>query len=227
MKWLIPLLGLTLSVYVSGRVYERSFRRPILDWGARPDEVARRLPGDEFLEDADVVATRAITIAAPPSVIWPWLIQMGPGRGGVYTYDWIENLFGLDMHSVDEIVPEWQSMEVGFVWRNPQGSVMRAEIVDPERAIVLRAEDGSWVWAFILVAEGGHTRLISRNRFVVSGGRLQRSVGMILMEPGSLIMERKMLQGIKDRAERLGRPRGSDSVADPVVHAQVGVRSPA
>jgi hypothetical protein len=204
MKRLVSFLALGVLAAIAGAcAYQVLWRRPILDWGARPDEVARRLPGDEFLEAADVVATRAITIEAPPSAIWPWLIQMGPGRGGVYTYDWIENLFGLDMHSADEIVPEWQSMDVGYTWRNPQGHGMRAEIVDPERAIVMRAEDGRWVWAFVIVPEGDGTRFISRNRFVLTGGNLSRWASIYLMEPGSLVMERKMLLGIKARAEGL------------------------
>jgi hypothetical protein len=70
----------------------------ILTWGATNAEAAARLPGDELLEDADGVATRAIDIDAPPSAVWPWLAQMGPTpRGGAYTYDWIENLLGLNM----------------------------------------------------------------------------------------------------------------------------------
>src|SRR5215212_11032129 len=85
----------------------------VLTWGATPDEVERRLPGDELLDPADIVATRAIGIDAPPSAIWPWLVQMGPGRAGAYTYDRIENLFGLNMHSADRIVPEGSSSRWG------------------------------------------------------------------------------------------------------------------
>jgi hypothetical protein len=207
----IAALGFAVTLGVVGgtRLYHAWLRRSILDWGARPDEAASRLPGDELLDDPDVVATRAITIDAPPSAVWPWLIQMGPGRGGVYTYDWIENLFGLDMHSVDRIVPEWQSMEVGFEWRNPQGKAMRVEVVEAERAIVLRAEDGGWVWAFVLVPDGAGTRLISRNRFLLTGNGIARAAFVYLMEPGSLVMERKMLLGIKSRAERLARERAT------------------
>ena len=72
------------------------------------------MPGDELLEQADGVSTRAITIDAPASAVWPWLAQMGPSpRGGAYTYDWIENLLGLDMHSVDRVLPEFQHPVVG------------------------------------------------------------------------------------------------------------------
>ena len=89
-------------------------RRPILTWGATSEETASRLTGDELLEDADGVSTRAITIDAPEASVWPWLAQLGPSpRGGAYTYDWIENLLGLDMHSVDRVLPEFQHPEVG------------------------------------------------------------------------------------------------------------------
>src|SRR6266496_750712 len=87
-------------------------RRSILTWGATSEEAASRRPGDELLEDADGVSTRTITIDAPAASAWPWLAQMGPSpRGGAYTYDWIENLFGLDMHSVDRVLPEFQRSE--------------------------------------------------------------------------------------------------------------------
>jgi hypothetical protein len=208
-----PLLVVAAAAVAWAVVYPTILRRRILDWGARPDEASRRLPGDDLLEGADVVATRAITIDAPASAIWPWLIQMGPGRAGVYTYDWIENLFGLDMHSADEIVPEWQTMEVGYTWHDPQGKAMRVEVVDPERAIVLRAEDGGWVWAFVLVPEGSGTRFLSRNRFLLRGHALARWAFIALMEPGSLIMERKMLHGIKARAERTAGPSAPAAVA--------------
>jgi hypothetical protein len=103
---LLPIVGL-------GVLYFRLLRAPILNWGATDAEAGARLPGDELLEQPDVVATRAITIAAPASAVWPWIAQMGPRpRGGAYTYDWIENLMGLDMHSVDRILPEFQPPHV-------------------------------------------------------------------------------------------------------------------
>jgi hypothetical protein len=91
-------------------LYTTLLRRRVLRWGATEAEAASRLPGDELLEDADGVSTRAIEIDAPAADVWPWLAQMGPSpRGGAYTYDWIENLLRLDMHSVDHVLPEFQS----------------------------------------------------------------------------------------------------------------------
>jgi hypothetical protein len=180
-------------------------RRRVLTWGATGAEAAARLPGDELLEDAEGVATRAITIDAPAAAVWPWLAQMGPSpRGGAYTYDWIENLLGLDMHSADDVLPEFQHPEVGDEL-GYGANRMRYERVEPERVLALRSSDGNWVWSFVLDERDGRTRLISRNRFRLP--RLRDKLGMIPMEPGSLVMERKMLRGIKQRAERLASGR--------------------
>ena len=98
-----------LGALLLAGAYAGLLRRRILDWGATRDEAAARLPGDELLEQPDGVSTRAIDVAAPPSAVWPWLAQLGPApRGGAYTYDWIENLLGPDMHSVDRVLPEEQ-----------------------------------------------------------------------------------------------------------------------
>jgi hypothetical protein len=184
-------------------------RRPILTWGATAEEAAGALPGDELLPSPDGVSTRAISIAAPAAAVWPWIAQMGPSpRGGAYTYDWIENLLGLDMHSVDRVLPEFQHPEagdtIGF-----GANRMRLEVVDPGRSLAWRSEDGNWVWAFVLEEDGTGTRLLSRNRFRLPG--LAARVGMIPMEPASLLMERKMLRGIRERAER--SPNGSAEAA--------------
>jgi hypothetical protein len=197
--------------------YRLVLRRRILDWGATRGEASGTLPGDELLADPDVVATRAITIAAPPSAVWPWLVQMGPGeRGGAYTYDWIENLLGLDMHSVDTILPQFQHVEAGDVIPDAKGRPwMRVERVEPEHVLGLRSVDGSWVWTFVLVEQAGWTRLLSRNRIRtvgVIGSRLELEV----MVPASLVMERKMLHGIRDRAERLAVEERAEAEAEAI-----------
>jgi hypothetical protein len=184
-----------------GVLYCALLRGPILTWGATEAEAASRLPGDELLEGADGVATRAIAIDAPAAAVWPWLAQMGPSpRGGAYTYDWIENLLGLDMHSVDRVLPEFQRPRVGDTIGYGSNR-MRIERVEPERVLASRSQDGNWVWAFVLDEHDGRTRLISRNRFRLP--TLAARLGMLPMEPASLVMERKMLQGIKQRAELL------------------------
>ena len=185
--------------------YPLLFRRWCLTWGARPGEVSMKLAGDELLADAGLVSTRAVTIDAPPAAVWPWLVQMGSGRGGAYTYDWIENLLGLHMHSARQVLSQFQNLQVGDeLPLAPGRPVMRVEVCDPERTLTTRFADGNWVWIFALVAEDGQTRLISRNRIAARGGWLPvRLFNLLVMEPGSLIMERKMLLGIKQRAEDL------------------------
>jgi hypothetical protein len=194
LRWILLAVAL-------GALYALRVREPVLTWGATPDEAAASLPGDELLEQADGVATRAITIAAPAAAVWPWLVQMGPApRGGAYTYDWIENLLGLDMHSADRILPEFQHPQVGdTIGYGPNR--MRVERVEPEHVLAWRSTDGNWVWSFVLAERDGTTRLISRNRFRLP--TLGVRLGMLPMEPASLVMERKMLLGIKQRAERL------------------------
>ena len=199
-KVMVTAAGAAVTIEAARRL----LRTMVLTWGATADEAARSLPGDALLAHADVVSTRAITIDALPSDVWPWLVQMGSGRGGAYTYDWIENLFGLEMRSADTIHPEWQNLAVGDVIRGKASLPgMRVEVLEPERALVSRSEDGTWVWAFALEDMGGRTRLLSRNRIAMRAPSLGDRIGMAAMEPGSLVMERKMLCGIKQRAERL------------------------
>jgi hypothetical protein len=175
--------------------------RSIRTWGATETEVAARLPGDELLENADSVSTRAIGIDAPTAAVWPWLAQMGPSpRGGAYTYDWIENLLGLDMHSVDRVLPEFQSAAVGDTIHFGRNE-MRLERVEFEHVLAWRSDDHNWVWTFVLEHHDGRARLISRNRFRLP--TIAARIGMLPMVPGSLVMERKMLLGIKERAEEL------------------------
>jgi hypothetical protein len=190
-----------IGAVVAAMLYGLLLRRPILNWGATHSEARALLPGDELLEDADGVATRAITIDAPAAAVWPWIAQIGPSpRGGAYTYDWIENLLGLDMHSADRVLPEYQYPQVGDTLGYGKNR-MRFERVEPRRVLATRSEDGNWVWSFVLDEHDGKTRLISRNRFRLP--TLTAKIGMVPMEPASLVMERKMLRGIKRRAERL------------------------
>src|ERR1041385_6605355 len=129
-------------------------RQRVLSWGATDSEADARLPGDELLEDADTVSTRAITIDAPAAAVWPWLAQMGPSpRGGAYTYDWIENLLGLDMHSVDRVLPEYQRPQVGEAI-GYGANTMTFALVEPERVLATRSADGNWVWTFVLEEAG-------------------------------------------------------------------------
>ncbi|MGW4719083.1 SRPBCC family protein [Nocardia sp. NPDC004260] len=198
--------------------YRAFWRTRCLTWGAAAEEIARVMPGDELLVDADIVTTRAITISTAADAIWPWLVQLGPGRGGAYTYDWLENMLGLDMHSAEQILPQFQNLAIGDdLALGKSGPRMRVAALEPEHALVFASDDGHWVWAFGLYPMDGATRLVSRNRIALTGSsKLTRGLYQLVMEPGSLVMERKMLLGIKQRAERLGPGRslaGSNGTA--------------
>jgi hypothetical protein len=203
--------GAGLAAGVGTLAYPLFFRDWCLTWGAQPGEVSGRMPGDELLAEPDIVTTRTVWVNAPADAIWPWLVQMGPGRGGAYTYDWIENLFGLGMHSADQILPQYQDLTIGDAQHlGKRGPVMRVAVLEPGRSLVLRSDDGNWVWAFSLAPDDPGTRLISRNRIATPAAPPPaRLFNLLVMEPGSLIMERKMMLGIKERAERLASGRAT------------------
>jgi hypothetical protein len=185
------------------------FRRYYLRWGATDAEAAGTLPGDTFLPDPDLLATRAVTIKAPAEAVWPWLAQMGQGRGGFYSYDFLENLLGLDIHSADRIHPEWQDIQAGdpFYLAPAASSDLEVANVDKGSALVLRVPPGSppgpfdFIWAFVLRPQSdGTTRLLVRERYAY---RQWWTAGMVeAVEVASFIMSRRMLQGIRSRAER-------------------------
>lgn|ERR1017187_3514317 len=183
--------------------YQVLWRYRCQNWGATPDEVALSLPGDELMPGADVVTTKVIAIDAPPEAIWPWLVQMGSGRAGTYTYDWLENLFGLDMHSADVILPQFLDLNVGDEFPIGAGT-LRVEAMAQDRLLTTRVPQWNWVRTFCLVPQENGTRLVLRNRIAYPGVNAVSQFGRRLVsEPGGLLMERKMLLGIKERAERL------------------------
>lgn len=164
------------------------------------------MPGDDLLPDADLVATRAITIAAPPDAVWPWLIQIGNGRAGAYSYDWIDQLIGLDIESAWRIVREFQDLGVGGVIPiGNDGTGLRVRMVEPHRVLATLSDDGTWAWAWVLGQVGNGTRLLSRTRMNTRQSRiLGRLATHFMMVPASWVMERKMLLGLRQRAEGSG-----------------------
>jgi hypothetical protein len=199
-----------IAVAASGSIAALAFsgRTRLLRWGATDEEIAGPQPGDDLISDANVTATRAITIRRSPDVVWPWIAQLGQGRGGFYSYDYLENLLGFDIHSTDRVVPEWQHLEVGDEVRLAAKAGLNAAIVEPGRALVLqgslpiaRKPPFDSTWAFILHEQpDGTTRLLSRERY-----GYRRWWAPFVVEPTqaiSFVMSRKMLLGIRDRAER-------------------------
>lgn len=184
------------------------FRRFQLRWGATAAEADGGLPGDDFLSTADLQSTRAVTIKAPATDVWPWLAQMGQGRGGLYSYDFLENLAGLEIHSADRIHPEWQDIKVGdrFHLAPAASADLEVGLVDPGAALVLRVPTGSppgpfdFSWAFVLQPQpDGATRLLVRERYACRQWWARCLVEAV--EVASFIMSRRMLHGIRSRAE--------------------------
>jgi hypothetical protein len=186
------------------------FARPLhLRWGTTDEESDEPLPGDDLIANASLTATRAITIRASADQVWPWLAQLGQGRGGFYSYDFLENLIGADIHSADRIVPELQDIEVGDeILLGPEFGYNVA-LLERGRSLVLRggfpmeniAPPYDSTWAFVL-RDGPDktTRLLVRERY-----EYKRPWAPLIVEPTealSFVMSQKMLRGIRDRAER-------------------------
>jgi hypothetical protein len=182
-------------------------RRRSSRWGSA-QEAAIALTGDELIERPDVVATRAITVRARAADVWPWVSQLGQGRGGFYSYDRLENLVGCDIQSADRILPEDQHIRVGSGVRLHPQVALTVVLVVPGRALVLRGgvplagapAPYDFTWAFVLVAQpDGTTRLVVRERYRY----LTRWAALIVrpVQPVSFVMSRRMLRGIRDRAE--------------------------
>ena len=169
---------------------------------------ARRLPGDDLVPDADRVSTRSTTIAARTDDVWPWIAQIGQGRGGFYSYDFLENLAGCDIHSADQINTAWQDLAVGDPVRLAPELALTAVVVDPGSALVLRgsvpigagAMPFDFTWAFVLEpSTSASTLLTVRERY-----QYLRWWTPLVVKPTALIssvMTRHMLRGIKCRAE--------------------------
>lgn len=196
-----------LAVVTAAAAYVIVVRRWMMRWGATDDERARALPGDEAVSNAEQV-TRAVTIEAPSAAVWPWIVQMGQDRAGFYTHASLERLFGARIRNVDQIVPEWQTLEVGDLVRTYR-RIERSEPLgwfvvrlEPERLLVLRSKGGDWSWTLLLEPLAGwRTRLLSRERSARKGvlGTLLRRFPY---EPAHFVMETGVLHGLKKRAER-------------------------
>ncbi|WP_200833288.1 SRPBCC family protein [Arthrobacter sp. SLBN-100] len=198
-----------------------AFRRFQLGWGSRPEEVGAELPGDDLITNPGLQASRSITIHAPTERVWPWLVQMGQRRGGLYSYDFLENLAGLDIHSADRIHPEWQDIKVGDpVHLAPTDTGdLQVALLEPERALVLRVPPGpatgpfDFTWSFVLRPEPDRTtRLVVRERYAYRQWWARFLVETV--EIASFVMSVRMLHGIRRRAEGnlAGNKAGSAAV---------------
>lgn len=199
--------GLALAGAAVLAAYQWGLRPWYERWGATASEARATLPGDELVTNPVITRTKAITLKAPVEQVWPWLAQLGQGKAGFYSYEFIENqLLRCDIHNSSRIVPEWQDPQVGDLVRmypadkqGPPPYVIAR--VEPHQALVMGHPDehGQWfdTWQFVLrPVDAWRTRLIHRVR---SG-----SMGVWdVLQFAYFLMERGMMLGIKERAERL------------------------
>ena len=175
-------------------------------WGTSDEECRMGLPGDEIVSAPQTSYTLAVTIHAAPAEIWRWLVQMGQGRGGFYTHEWIENLVGARIENAGGIVSTLQHLEVGDRIRltpdpyfGQPGQFMTVEQLEPSHALVFRQTlpNGALAsWAIVLHPErDGTTRVLTRRR----GG--QPTLFDQVMRPGYVFMDRGVLRGLRVRAE--------------------------
>lgn len=190
-------------------VYRAAYRPWQLRWGATDAEVAASMPGDELVPGRRWRATRAVEVAAGSEAVWPWLVQMGAGRAGWYSYDLVDNG---GTPSAREVRPELQSLRVGDRMRFTAGSedAFTVQRLDPGRHLVLASQGpaGVVVATFVIHPLGeSRSRLVHRVQFSVRPGPIALAWAA-LMDAGDFVMSRRTLLGIRDRAERLAASVG-------------------
>lgn len=184
-----------------------SYRAWHTRWGATDAELARAMPGDGLIEQPSFNATRAVTVDASPEDIWPWILQIGFGRAGWYSYDWLDNL---GRSSVDQVIPDLQHIEVGqLIPMGPgKNSGLRVKAFEANRWMLWSDAKGTSTWAWGLYpADDGRTRLVTRVRLRYRWADPAILFNLLLIEPLDFPMMRKCLLGIRRRAEALARQR--------------------
>jgi hypothetical protein len=207
-------LGTAALLGASVVISERALRTWYESWGASDDEVRAALPGDGIVPEPQRTSTRAITIGAAPDDVWRWLVQIGHARGGLYSYDWLENLVGCDLHSADELLPDHQWLHPGDLVRmGPEGypAFTVAEVEPPHHLVLVSADTHTGrstleaaqpygtTWQWTIEPQVDQCRLFSRQRLTYPPGQ---TAMWSVVQPIAFMMERKMLVGIKQRAER-------------------------
>ncbi len=202
---ILPVLLVVLGV-IALIVIAIVLLTPWMDrWGATRDEIASALPGDGLVAAPLSIVNRAVTINAAPEKIYPWIVQLGANKGGMYSYTWLEALLNCRMTNADRIHPEWQDLKVGDLVRmcpkEPAPPPYIVAMLEPNHSVVMgHQENGAWVdlWEFQITPQvDGSSRLLLRTRTMAVGGF------WTAIHPGVFVMERGMLLGIKSRAEAM------------------------
>jgi hypothetical protein len=204
---LVRLIALLGAFVVAGIFYVSVTEPHIAHWGSTSEERIAAWPGDRFVKDSSYTWTNAVTIHRRAPEVWPWIVQLGQGRGGLYSYDWLERAVGCSVNSTDRILPRFQErFSVGekvirmcsYAPYNP------VALYIPGRALVLgdtkdtaadlAAGRARMTWAFIVEPVDANTsRLIVRSRGSSFSARMQ--------EPLQFVMQRKLMFGVAQRAE--------------------------
>ena len=183
------------------------YRRRHLRWGATDAKVAEAMPGDDRVADPSFDATRAITIEAPPESVWPWLIQIGYGRAGFYSYDLFDNAA---RPSADRILPDYQQPKMGdwipMASKVNETTAFKISAFESNHWMLWEKPDSTWAWKLVPL-EGARTRLITRlkERYTWRSSPLNAFLSLILMEFADFPMMRKLLLNLRTRAERVQR----------------------
>jgi len=213
-------LAIALSGVAAGIAYGLVIRPWMLRWGVQPGDLDLSYQGEGMLPNPKINSTHAITIDVPPSKVWPWLVQIGQNKAGFYSYDFMENLAGLGIHNADEIVPEWQELQVGDQVMLAENFGFPVVVAEPQQALVLHGDTrqadagpapvmrpGDYLastWGFYLYeTEDGRTRLVERWLADWNATPLNDLAYHVFLEPVAFLMQRRMLLGLKERAERL------------------------
>jgi len=210
MKKFLKLIGILAGLAILAVIVMAALMPWMDRWGATDDEITASFMGDELVPSPAVTYTRAITVNATPAEIYPWLVQMGAERGGMYSYSWFEtNVLRCELINADRIHGEWQGLGVGDAVKMCPGNwgppAYEVALMETGQAFVIgHQENGKWldIWQFNLAPQtDGTTRLITRSRDMKAGGIWN------VIRPGQFIMERGMLLGIKERAEAMAQGR--------------------
>jgi hypothetical protein len=192
-SWIIAIIALLILYFAWLREWQ-------MTWGATTEEVSRYMAGDELLEDPALNATRAVGIKAPPEQVWPWLVQMGFKRGGLYSFGKLDNG---GMPSAERIIPEYQNLKVGDLIL-PSLEVVKME---PNKSMLWVFQKGAgpwqnatWSWG-LYKTNSGYTRLVSRLRQQYTFNSLQEIITWVIIDPMEIFMMRTTLLGIKRRVE--------------------------
>lgn len=225
-------IGIMIACYLT------IFLKPLRDrWGMTKKQLAREFPGDHIVTEPKSEFTHGIDIDAPAESVWPWVVQMGKGRGGFYSYELLENLMGLGIYNTDKVLAEFQHTRVGDMIPFGPESAYPLVICEPGSAMVIEncddldtkksydPEQGrpdnflhlSWLW-FIEPINDKKSRFISRNRLNYKSSIINRMMIGLLLEPIVFAMDRKMCLGIKKRAERYHRAKEEKTP----IHADLG-----